>query len=68
MDTYVKKNLRNGIATIEFFHSKSNSLPTEILEKLANSITKLGNFMTYTAELIGSGQSQRAIPEGSSTL
>jgi hypothetical protein len=28
--------------------------------KLANSITKLGNFMTYTAELIGSGQSQRA--------
>tara|TARA_R110002020_G_scaffold107157_3_gene249009 strand:- start:3159 stop:3857 length:699 start_codon:yes stop_codon:yes gene_type:complete len=28
--------------------------------KLANSITKLGNFMTYTAELIGSGSSQRA--------
>jgi len=28
-------------------------------KKLANSITKLGNFMTYTAELIGSGQAQR---------
>ena len=28
--------------------------------KLANSITKLGNFMTYSAELIGSGSSQRA--------
>ena len=28
--------------------------------KLANSITKLGNFMTYTAELVGSGSSQRA--------
>jgi len=28
--------------------------------KLANSITKLGNFMSYTAELIGSGSSQRA--------
>jgi len=28
--------------------------------KLANSITKLGNFMTYTAELIGSGSSQAA--------
>jgi len=27
--------------------------------KLANSITKLGNFMTYTAELVGSGSSQR---------
>ena len=28
-------------------------------KKLANSITKLGNFMTYTAELVGSGSSQR---------
>tara|TARA_R110000824_G_scaffold153953_1_gene325856 strand:- start:3069 stop:3878 length:810 start_codon:yes stop_codon:yes gene_type:complete len=28
--------------------------------KLANSITKLGNFMTYSAELVGSGSSQRA--------
>jgi len=28
-------------------------------KKLANSITKLGNFMTYTAELIGSGQAQK---------
>ena len=28
-------------------------------KKLANSITKLGNFMTYTAELVGSGTSQR---------
>ena len=28
-------------------------------KKLANSMTKLGNFMTYTAELIGSGQAQR---------
>jgi len=29
-------------------------------KKLANSITKLGNFMTYSAELVGSGSSQRA--------
>ena len=29
-------------------------------KKLANSITKLGNFLTYTAELVGSGSSQRA--------
>ena len=28
-------------------------------KKLANSMTKLGNFMTYTAELVGSGSSQR---------
>ena len=28
---------------------------SETRKKLANSITKLGNFMTYTAELIGSG-------------
>lgn len=32
----------NGIATIEFGHPMSNSLPGKILEKLANIITQLG--------------------------
>ena len=32
-----------GIATIEFFHSMSNSLPGKVLNKLANTITELGN-------------------------
>lgn len=33
----------NGIATIEFFHPMSNSLPGKILNKLANTITEVGN-------------------------
>lgn len=32
-----------GIATIEFFHPMSNSLPGKVLNKLANTITELGN-------------------------
>ena len=32
-----------GIATIEFFHPMSNSLPGKVLNKLANIITELGN-------------------------
>lgn len=32
----------NGIATVEFFHPLSNSLPGRVLAKLANTITELG--------------------------
>lgn len=32
----------NGIATIEFYHPLSNSLPGKILQKLANTITEAG--------------------------
>lgn len=32
-----------GIATIEFFHPLSNSLPGKVLNKLANTITEAGN-------------------------
>ena len=32
----------NGIATVEFGHPMSNSLPGKILNKLANTITDLG--------------------------
>ena len=32
-----------GIATIEFGHPLSNSLPGKILQKLADTITELGN-------------------------
>ena len=31
------------VATIEFFHPMSNSLPGKVLNKLANTITELGN-------------------------
>lgn len=40
---YVKANAENGIATIEFFHPASNSLPGHILSELAETITTQGN-------------------------
>lgn len=40
---YVNSNIENGIATIEFFHPASNSLPGAILNKLAETITEVGN-------------------------
>lgn len=42
MKEYVKLNKENGIGTIEFFHSQSNSLPGNILTELTNTITKAG--------------------------
>lgn len=40
---YVNSSIENGIATIEFFHPASNSLPGAILNKLAETITEVGN-------------------------
>jgi len=40
---YVKHNIKNSIATIEFFHPKSNALPSEILAELAKTITLVGS-------------------------
>jgi methylglutaconyl-CoA hydratase len=42
-EPYVKQEIKNGIATIEFFHPAHNSLPGDLLEKLANTITEAGN-------------------------
>ena len=39
----VYSEIQNGIATITFFHPQSNSLPGEILRKLADEITAAGN-------------------------
>ena len=39
----VKFNIENSIATIEFFHPLSNSLPGKVLQKLADTITEMGN-------------------------
>ena len=41
-EAYVKQDINNGIATIEFFHPAHNSLPGDILAKLANTITEAG--------------------------
>lgn len=41
-DPYVKEQIQNGISTIEFFHPAHNSLPGDILAKLANTIKEAG--------------------------
>ena len=42
-DAYVKTDIdEQGIATLSFFHPKSNSLPSDILEKMTNEIVALG--------------------------
>lgn len=38
----VKTEIKNGIATVEFFHPMSNSLPGKILNKLADEIKSAG--------------------------
>lgn len=39
---YVKHSIERGIATIEFFHPASNSLPSAILTDLAKTINDIG--------------------------
>ncbi len=40
---YVNIDIENGVGTIEFFHPAHNSLPGDILAKLAQTITDAGN-------------------------
>jgi methylglutaconyl-CoA hydratase len=42
MQGFVSLEIKNNIGTIEFFHPQSNSLPSEILNKLATTISKAG--------------------------
>ncbi len=39
---YVQHQIENGIATVEFFHPMSNSLPSAILSDLAKTINDVG--------------------------
>jgi methylglutaconyl-CoA hydratase len=43
MNGHVSTQINNGIGTVSFFHPQSNSLPGEILRKLAQEIENLGN-------------------------
>lgn len=52
---YVKHTLKNKIATIEFFHPKSNALPGHILSKLAQTITEMGKNDEVLVIIIKSG-------------
>ena len=42
-DPYVKSEIKNQVGYIEFFHPAHNSLPGDILAKLAQTITDAGN-------------------------
>ena len=42
MNSYVNLSVKNGISTIEFFHPKSNALPSDLLKQLTESIIKSG--------------------------
>ena len=56
MDAYVKiDKTERGLATIEFFHPKHNSLPSEILKKLAETITAAGEDRAVKVIVLKSG-------------
>lgn len=42
MDSYISTQIKNGIATLEFFHEKSNSFPFSQLKKLKKTLEELG--------------------------
>ncbi len=42
MDAFVKSEIKNGIATVTFFHPQSNSMPGAQLRNLATEIEKVG--------------------------
>lgn len=52
---YVKQDIQSGIATIEFFHPAHNSLPGDILAKLANTITEAGENDAVKVIILKSG-------------
>ena len=55
MDAYVKHNIQNNIATIEFFHPEQNSLPGNILAQLVETITEAGNNNDVKVIILQSG-------------
>lgn len=61
----VDYNVENGIATIEFFHPLSNSLPGKILAKLANTITEVGTLESVKVIVLQSA-GERAFCAGAS--
>lgn len=54
-EAYVKHDIQDNIATIEFFHPEQNSLPGNILAQLANTITEMGNHNDVKVIILKSG-------------
>lgn len=52
---YVKLDIKEGIGTIEFFTEQSNSLPGDILQKLADTVTEAGNNPEIKVIILKSG-------------
>jgi methylglutaconyl-CoA hydratase len=61
----VSTNIENGIATVEFFHPLSNSLPGKLLAELATTITELGQNNDVTVIVLKSA-GERAFCAGAS--
>ena len=55
LEAYVKQEIKNNIATIEFFHPEQNSLPSDLLKKLAYTITDVGNNLDVKIIILKSG-------------
>lgn len=54
-EAYVNYQVDESIATIEFFHPDQNSLPGNILSKLAEIITQVGNLNEVKVIILKSG-------------
>ena len=52
---YVKKEVNDGVALVEFFHPAHNSLPGGILNKLADTITEVGQDPEVKVVIMQSG-------------
>jgi methylglutaconyl-CoA hydratase len=52
---YVKEHIHDQIATIEFFHPAHNSLPGDLLAKLAGALTDAGNNKEVKVIILKSG-------------
>ena len=65
MKEYVKLKIENNIGTIEFYHPQSNSLPENILNKLAYTIKSAGENNDINVIVLKSG-GERAFCAGAS--
>jgi methylglutaconyl-CoA hydratase len=65
MQGSVTLEIKNNIGTIEFFHPQSNSLPSEILNKLASTISQAGTNDEIKVVIIKS-KGERAFCAGAS--
>lgn len=62
---YIQSDLNDGVATIEFFHPLSNSLPSRLLAELAAAITEAGQNEAVKVILLRSA-GERAFCAGAS--